>query len=101
MLANLNISQKLYAGFGVVLLIILMLVLSTWRGFDQVERTVRLNIHTYDVISEASDLLASRLNMETGARGFVITGGGAVPRPPRGWRKGFPGSYGRTASADP
>ncbi|MDG9758066.1 methyl-accepting chemotaxis protein [Pseudomonas sediminis] len=75
MLANLNISQKLYAGFGVVLLIIFVLVLSTWRGFDQVERTVRLNIHTHDVINEASDLLASLLNMETGARGFVITGG--------------------------
>ena len=74
MLANLNISQKLYAGFGVVLLIILLLVLSTWRGFDQVERAVRLNIHTYDVIIESGDLLASLINIETGARGFVITG---------------------------
>ncbi|USR41180.1 methyl-accepting chemotaxis protein [Ectopseudomonas hydrolytica] len=74
MLANLNISQKLYAGFGVVLLIILVLVLSTWRGFDQVERAVRLNIHTYDVINESADLLASLINIETGARGFVITG---------------------------
>ncbi|WFS17244.1 methyl-accepting chemotaxis protein [Pseudomonas sp. 905_Psudmo1] len=74
MLANLNISQKLYAGFGVVLLIILLLVLSTWRGFDQVERAVRLNIHTYDVINESADLLANLINIETGARGFVITG---------------------------
>ena len=74
MLANLNISQKLYAGFGVVLLIILLLVLSTWRGFDQVERAVRLNIHTYDVIIESGNLLASLINIETGARGFVITG---------------------------
>ena len=74
MLANLNISQKLYAGFGVVLLIILVLVLSTWRGFDQVERAVRLNIHTYDVINESADLLANLINIETGARGFVITG---------------------------
>nr|WP_192982246.1 methyl-accepting chemotaxis protein [Pseudomonas sp. EggHat1] len=74
MFANLNISQKLYAGFGVVLLIILLLVLSTWRGFDQVERAVRLNIHTYDVINESSGLLASLINIETGARGFVITG---------------------------
>ncbi|SFW54105.1 methyl-accepting chemotaxis protein [Pseudomonas sp. NFACC19-2] len=74
MLANFNISQKLYAGFGVVLLIILVLVLSTWRGFDQVERAVRLNIHTYDVINESADLLANLINIETGARGFVITG---------------------------
>jgi len=34
MLANLNMSQKLYTGFGVVMLVILLLVLSTWRGFD-------------------------------------------------------------------
>ncbi|XLY86886.1 methyl-accepting chemotaxis protein [Ectopseudomonas mendocina] len=74
MLANLNISQKLYAGFGVVLLIILLLVLSTWRGFDQVESSVRLNIHTYEVVNESSELLGSLLNIETGARGFVITG---------------------------
>jgi len=74
MFANLNISQKLYTGFAVILLIILLLVLSTWRGFDQVERAVRLNIHTYDVINESSGLLASLINIETGARGFVITG---------------------------
>ena len=74
MFANLSISQKLYAGFAVILLIILVLVLSTWRGFDQVDRSVRLNIHTYEVINESSELLGSLLNIETGARGFVITG---------------------------
>lgn len=74
MLANLNISQKLYAGFGVVLLIIFLLVLSTWRGFDQVDSTVRLNIHTHEVVNESSGLLGSLLNIETGARGFIITG---------------------------
>jgi len=74
MFANLRISQKLYAGFAVILLIILVLVLSTWRGFDQVDSSVRLNIHTYEVINESSELLGSLLNIETGARGFVITG---------------------------
>ena len=74
MLANLSISQKLYAGFAVILLIILVLVLSTWRGFDQVDSSVRLNIYTYEVINESSELLGSLLNIETGARGFVITG---------------------------
>lgn len=74
MFANLSISQKLYAGFGVVLLIILILVLSTWRGFSEVDSTVKRNIHTYDVINESADLLASLINIETGMRGFVITG---------------------------
>ena len=74
MFANLSISQKLYAGFGVVLLIILILVSSTWSGFSEVDSTVKRNIHTYDVINESADLLASLINIETGMRGFVITG---------------------------
>jgi methyl-accepting chemotaxis protein len=75
MFANLSISQKLYAGFGVVLLIILILVLSTWRGFAEVDSTVKRNIHTYDVLNESASLLTSLINIETGMRGFAITGG--------------------------
>ena len=89
MLANLNISQKLYAGFGIVLLIILLLVLSTWRGFGQIERSVRLNIHTYDVIIESGDLLASLINIETGARGFAITGRDQFLEPLQAGEKDF------------
>ena len=74
MFANLNMSQKLYTGFGVVLLVILLLVLSTWRGFDQVDGAVKHNIHTYNVINASADLLVSLVNIESGARGFVITG---------------------------
>ncbi|QNH03558.1 methyl-accepting chemotaxis protein [Pseudomonas sp. B11D7D] len=74
MFANLSMSQKLYAGFGVVLLVIVGLVLSTWRGFDQVDSTVKKNIHTYTVINESASLLTSLVNIETGMRGFVITG---------------------------
>ncbi|RMH86824.1 HAMP domain-containing protein [Pseudomonas sp. AOB-7] len=75
MFANLSISQKLYAGFGVVLLIILILVLSTWRGFAEVDSSVKRNIHTYDVLNASASLLTSLINIETGMRGFAITGG--------------------------
>lgn len=74
MFANLSISQKLYAGFGAVMLILLVLVLSTWRGFDQVDHTVKLNIHTYTVLDESADLLSNLINIETGMRGFALTG---------------------------
>ncbi|MES2818521.1 MAG: methyl-accepting chemotaxis protein [Pseudomonadota bacterium] len=74
MFGNLSISQKLYTGFGAVLLILLVLVLSTWRGFEQVDTTVKSNIHTYNVIGETAALLGSLVNIETGMRGFAITG---------------------------
>ncbi len=53
MLANLSIAKKLYAGFGIVLAVILVLVMTSLRGFDQVSIAVKSNIHTYDVLNES------------------------------------------------
>lgn len=59
MFSNLSISQKLYAGFGLVLLIILVLVLSALRGFDQVSSSVKSNIHSYEVMNESGSCCAA------------------------------------------
>jgi methyl-accepting chemotaxis protein len=74
MVKNLSISQKLRIGFGAILLIILVLVFSTWRGFSQVEYAVSRNIHTYEVLGESAGLLSNLINIETGMRGFAISG---------------------------
>ncbi len=74
MFSNLSISQKLYAGFGLVLLIIVVLVLSALRGFDQVSSSVKSNIHSYEVLNQSGAVLRSLINIETGMRGFAITG---------------------------
>jgi len=39
-----------------------------------VNGAVKHNIHTYNVINASADLLVSLVNIESGARGFVITG---------------------------
>lgn len=74
MLKNLSISQKLRIGFGAILMIILALVFSTWRGFSQVEYAFSRNIHTYEVLGESASLLSNLVNIETGMRGFAISG---------------------------
>ena len=74
MLQRLNISHKLKLGFGAILVIILALILAAWQGFNQVNQAVRQNIHSYHVLQDSDAALLALVNMETGMRGFALTG---------------------------
>lgn len=74
MFNNFSISKKLYTGFGLVLIIIAVLVLSALRGFDQVSSSVKRNIHSYDVLNHSNTILNSLVDIETAMRGFALTG---------------------------
>ena len=95
MFSNLSISQKLYAGFGVVLLILLLLVLAALRGFDQVSSSVKSNIHSYEVLSQSDALLRSLINIETGMRGYALTGRDSFLEPLEQGEKAFTDYYAR------
>ncbi|MEN5094712.1 methyl-accepting chemotaxis protein [Pseudomonas protegens] len=95
MFSNLSISQKLYAGFGVVLLILLLLVLAALRGFDQVSSSVKSNIHSYQVLSQSDALLRSLINIETGMRGYALTGLDSFLEPLEQGEKAFTDDYAR------
>ncbi|WP_350647191.1 methyl-accepting chemotaxis protein [Pseudomonas sp. HY13-MNA-CIBAN-0226] len=93
MLANMSIAKKLYAGFGIVLAVILILVMTSLRGFDQVSIAVKSNIHTYDVLNESGAMLGSLVNIETGMRGYAITGRDSFLAPLHEGEQSFSGSY--------
>ncbi|PNG29929.1 chemotaxis protein [Pseudomonas protegens] len=99
MFSNLSISQKLYAGFGVVLLILLLLVLAALRGFDQISSSVKSNIHSYEVLSQSDALLRSLINVETGMRGYALTGRDSFLEPLEQGEKAFADYYARIKSS--
>ncbi|MEB0109646.1 methyl-accepting chemotaxis protein [Pseudomonas sp. MH9.3] len=72
MFSKLSISQKLYASFTAVVVLIGLLVGSAYRGFETVEDATNSNVHTYEVLSAAQLALEQLINIETGMRGFVI-----------------------------
>ncbi|NRH44835.1 methyl-accepting chemotaxis protein [Pseudomonas sp. MS15a(2019)] len=74
MLQQLTISNKLRLGFGAILVIILALILAASHGFTQVNLAVRQNIHSYHVLQDSDAALLALVNMETGMRGFALTG---------------------------
>ena len=73
-LSNLKIGTRLYLAFGAVIALLAILVASAQANFSRLSEANRLNIHTYGVIGEADALLESLINIETGERGFALTG---------------------------
>lgn len=73
-LKNLKMSQKLFFGFGMVTLLTLSVFFFAHKTLTDQHQAVEQNLHTYEVIREADGLLISLINMETGARGYAITG---------------------------
>ncbi|HEY8910194.1 MAG TPA: response regulator [Desulfosporosinus sp.] len=71
---NIRISQKLYLGFGMITVFLLILLGYTYINFANESEAVKNNIHSYQVMKEADGLLTSLINMETGARGYAIVG---------------------------
>ncbi|AIR91074.1 methyl-accepting chemotaxis protein [Pseudomonas cremoricolorata] len=99
MFANLSLSKKLYAGFGLILLIIVVLVLAALRGFDQVSSSVKRNIHSYEVLNQSGGMLRSLINIETGMRGYALTGRDGDLAPLREGEKEFAEYFQRIRSA--
>ena len=72
MLNNVKIGTKLYAAFGTIVL--LVLVQSGWTYWVRSHQTSQWIEHTYKVVGLAQKALSGLCDMETGYRGFLITG---------------------------
>ncbi len=73
-LSNLRVGTRLYTGFGVLVALLLVLQVNSYFNFSQLEEDIAWNNHTHDVITEVDTILASLINIETGQRGFALTG---------------------------
>jgi len=74
LLQNFSIGKKLYGGFAVVLAVLLALSTLSYVNFSKQNEAAQWNDHTYKVLMELQEVLASMVNMETGQRGFSLTG---------------------------
>lgn len=73
-LKNLKIRSKLYGGFGVIVGILLILSTTFYMNLSKFYKADDLNKHTYEVLMELHNIQISMIDMETGQRGFSITG---------------------------
>ena len=73
-LSNLKIGTRLYLAFGAVIALLAILISSAQSNFSSLGEANRWNVHTYEVLGEASGLLEGLVDIETGERGFALTG---------------------------
>ena len=71
---NMKIGKKLYLGFSAIIALVIALVAVAYYNFTALGAANRMNIHTYEVTEHVGDILESLINMETGERGFALTG---------------------------
>jgi len=74
MLARLNTAKKLYASFGALLFLLLGLAFISGRTFRSMAKADERNEHSHQVIATVQELLTSLVDMETGARGYMLAG---------------------------
>ncbi len=71
---NLKIKSKIFAGFSVVLILMLSVSIGVYLSTTSMIDTFKWVDHTNKVIAEANNLVKLLVDQETGARGFLITG---------------------------
>jgi methyl-accepting chemotaxis protein len=74
MFANLGVDRKLYLGFGGMLAVLLAIVSVAHNNFTRLDDARHWDQHTYDVLLEVDSILQAAINIETGQRGFALTG---------------------------
>ena len=72
--SDFGITRKLYLGFGTVVVILAILLGSAYTNFSRLSQANGWNNHTHEVMAETQAILEGLLNMETGERGYALTG---------------------------
>jgi CHASE3 domain sensor protein len=68
------IREKIGAGFGLALLILVLIGVVSYRSTAQLIETGRLVAQTHELLGALESVRARMTEIETGARGYVITG---------------------------
>jgi methyl-accepting chemotaxis protein WspA len=74
MIQNLSIKNKLYAGFGAILAIILILLLVAYNNFTSLSAANGWDKHTMQVLLAIDKVDNSLISVQSEARGYYLTG---------------------------
>ncbi|GAA5785563.1 histidine kinase [Chitiniphilus shinanonensis] len=70
----LSIARKLYLGFGTILVVVLVAMAIIANNVGRVKEATGWTEHTYKVLLGTDEMLTGMINMETGQRGFLLSG---------------------------
>lgn len=71
---TMSTAKRLMLAFGVVIATFLCVGATSFYSGLRLAEADRWNRHTYNVISQSDAMLLAMVNMETGVRGFLVSG---------------------------
>ncbi|AYR23708.1 methyl-accepting chemotaxis protein [Herbaspirillum rubrisubalbicans] len=89
MFSSLTVGRKLGLAFLVLVVVSLIGSSVSLFNFARLEEASGMNVHTYEVMGAADDMLLNMVNVETGIRGYVASGNEAFLDPYKIGRKNF------------
>jgi methyl-accepting chemotaxis protein len=98
MFDQLSLKKKLFFTFSGILLISGLLMSFALLNFHKLMDTVAWNSHTYKVMQESDAMLLNMVNIETGLRGFVVSGDEKFLEPFVKGERDFGTAFGRAKS---
>lgn len=69
-----TLVKKLMLSFALVMLVVTVMIFVTLNRVVAMQEATDLNIHTFEVIRSGNVLAENFVNIETGQRGFIVTG---------------------------
>jgi methyl-accepting chemotaxis protein WspA len=81
MFKKFSIKHKLFAGFGAILAIILILLVLAYNNFNRLAEASRWDRHTLEVLHETSQITTAMLQVQSSTRGFMLTGIDSLAEP--------------------
>ncbi|MGY1522117.1 methyl-accepting chemotaxis protein [Luteimonas sp. A482] len=90
---NLTISTQLAIGFGAVVLIMLVIGGISLHSQSEMNTAREISEHTFKVLATGETMQANALNIETGTRGYLLSGDKANLKPFIEGQAGFERSY--------
>jgi methyl-accepting chemotaxis protein len=91
--SGMKVSSRLALVFGTVITVLIALATTAYVNMGRLATAERWNAHTYQVIELANGLLTSLINMETGQRGFSLSGKDAALEPLVAGRQRFEADF--------
>jgi methyl-accepting chemotaxis protein len=73
-LRNMKLGKKIYAGYIIILILMTSVSVVVYSSITSIIDASKWVNHTYVVIRTGEDVSASMVDMETGQRGFMVTG---------------------------
>jgi len=81
MFHDLSIRTRLSIGFGAIVAIILSLLAVSYNNFARLQTANRWDRHTLEVLLETNHVAASLLQVQSGTRGYLLTGNDMLVEP--------------------